>query len=280
MTLSKANRGGLKEAGGRRVKEGQSATMTSNRPEKTARHQNDKPLRPERLVALDALRGVALLWMVGFHFCFDLSYFGLIQANFYVDALWTTQRTLILSLFLLCAGAGQALAGAQGQSWSRFWRRWGQIVAAALLVSVASAWLFGDRFIYFGVLHGLAVMLILTRLAAWLGHWLWLLGAVAIAFPFFVSHPFFDPPAWNWLGLVSQKPLTEDYVPLLPWLGVTFWGAAAMHWLLAKRPAWLALWGARRLVWLVALGRRSLLLYLVHQPVMIGSLWLWLWCRG
>jgi len=30
----------------------------------------------------------------------------------------------------------------------------------------------------------------------------------------------------NWLGLITRKLVTEDYVPLLPWLGVMWWGVA------------------------------------------------------
>lgn len=109
-----------------------------------------------RFDRLDALRGFALVWMAVFHFCFDLSTFRFIDANFYADPLWTTQRTMILSLFLLCAGAGQAIAVQQGQSWSRFWRRWGQIVGCAVLVSAGSALMFPRSWISFGVLHGMA----------------------------------------------------------------------------------------------------------------------------
>jgi len=36
-----------------------------------------------------------------------------------------------------------------------------------------------------------------------------------------------NAPALNWLGWISQKPITEDYAPLFPWLGVMWWGAAA-----------------------------------------------------
>ena len=70
-----------------------------------------------RYQCVDALRGFAMVWMTVFHFCFDLSNAGLLLANFYQDPRWTLQRTCILSLFLLCAGAGQAIALAQAQSW-------------------------------------------------------------------------------------------------------------------------------------------------------------------
>ena len=54
--------------------------------------------------------------MALFHFGFDLNHFGLVEANFYVDPLWTAQRTGIVSLFLFCAGLGQAVAWQQQQA--------------------------------------------------------------------------------------------------------------------------------------------------------------------
>jgi uncharacterized membrane protein len=83
---------------------------------------------------------------------------------------------------------------------------------------------------------------------------------------------FFDNPALNWLGWISRKPVTEDYVPVFPWLGVLWWGLAAGNWALKARPAWFH----RRLnapgLALARLGRWSLTYYMAHQPVMIGAL--------
>ena len=174
----------------------------------------------ERFDRLDALRGVAVVWMAAFHFCFDLNHFKLIHQSFRTDPLWTWQRTCIVTLFLFCAGLGQAVAHAQGQAWPRFWRRWSQVALCALLVSLGSWWMFPQSFISFGVLHGIAVMLLVVRLTAGAGRALWLLGAMAIALPLLVADPWFDTRSTNWLGLVTRKPITEDYAPLLPWLGV------------------------------------------------------------
>ena len=121
---------------------------------------------------------------------------------------------------------------------------------------------------------GIALMLILARLLAPLRAGLWPLGALLVALPQWVQHPFFDSRLTNWVGLVTRKPVTEDYVPLLPWLGVLLWGLAAGQWLLAHRRAvlsgpvpWPAL--GRRLAWL---GRWPLLVYMLHQPLLIGAL--------
>lgn len=235
----------------------------------------------QRNGSVDTLRGIAVLWMTVFHFCFDLNHFGFIQQDFYRDPTWTVQRTCILSLFLVCAGMGQALAVHQGQNWKRFWRRWSQVAACALLVSAGSALMFPNSWIYFGVLHGMAIMLIVCRLSVRWGRGLWVAGALALALGLLApwAHgtlalpAFLNDRAWNWLGLIGRKPITEDYVPLLPWMGVIWWGMALGQLALAR--GWLENIGRPSARWqapLAWMGRWSLSWYMVHQPVLIGAI--------
>ena len=219
--------------------------------------------------------------MAAFHFSYDLNYFGFIHQDFRRDPTWTLQRACIVTLFLLCAGAGQAVASDQGQALARFWKRWAQVAGCALLVSAGSWWMFPRSYISFGVLHGIAVMLIVVRFSASWGAWRWPLGLVAIALPQLVQDPFFDSRATNWIGLVTHLPVTEDYVPLLPWLGVMWWGAAATELLLRHRRDLLTGQLPRRLAPLALLGRWSLSFYMLHQPVLIGVLAAVVWAlRG
>lgn len=193
------------------------------------------------------------------------------------------QRTAIVGLFLFCAGIGQVLALHHAQSWVHFGRRWLQIGLGAIAVSIGSWVIFPQSFIYFGVLHGIAIMLLIARLTArWRTVWLWCAGGAALALPWLAQILWAGPLAeWagvfnaktlNWLGLVSHKPYTEDYVPVLPWLGIVWWGMASGKW-------WWSLkwWQApvpKPLYPLAILGRWSLSYYLLHQPVLMGLLWL------
>ena len=227
---------------------------------------------------IDPSRGTAIVWMTVFHFCFDLNHLGWLRQNFNTDPLWLWQRTAIVSLFLFCAGLSQAVAHEQGQEWPRFWRRWAQVAGCALLVTAGSWFMFPRTYIFFGVLHGIAVMLVIVRLTASWGLWLWLAGGLAIllgqvAPPLHAVWPgleFLNRPPFHWLGLVSRKPLTEDYVPIVPWLGVLWWGMASGKWLLANRPAVLRGSLAPAAGGLAWLGRWSLSWYMLHQPVLIG----------
>jgi uncharacterized membrane protein len=238
------------------------------------------PASISRFDSIDALRGFAIVWMTLFHFCFDLNHFRWIRQDFYNDPFWTWQRVAIVSLFLFCAGLGQAVAVDRQQSARRFWTRWSQIAGCALLVTIGSWFIYPRSFIYFGVLHGIAVMLLVVRWTAGWGRWLWLAGGIAVAMKFialethasWTQAAFLNEKWWNWLGFVSRKPITEDYAPLIPWLGVMWWGMASGQWLLRRRRALLARplpAVTRPLAWL---GRWSLSWYMLHQPVLFGLL--------
>lgn len=225
---------------------------------------------PDRQDRLDALRGLAIVWMAAFHFSFDLNHFGWLQQNFYRDPFWTLQRTAIVGLFLFCAGGGQALAVLTGQGARRFWRRWAQIAGCALLVSAGSALMFPNSWISFGVLHGIAVMLVMLRLGLSRASTLLLvaLALAALLVPQFVAEPVFDTRWTNWVGLVTRKPVTEDYVPVLPWLGVMLLGFAVSR---ARPQLWAGVVPVA-LRPLAVLGRWSLSFYMLHQPVLMGLL--------
>jgi uncharacterized membrane protein len=213
--------------------------------------------------------------MALFHFAFDLNHFNLLdpRQNFYRDPLWTVQRMCIVSMFVFVAGLSQAVALEAGQAAPRFWRRWAQIAGCALLVSIGSAVMFPKSWISFGILHAMAAMLILVRgLSGWKSPALVAIALGCIALPQFIEHPFFDSRLTNPVGLVTRLPVTEDYAPVLPWLGVMLLGLVAGRWLLANRRS--VIEGAVPSVVrpLAVLGRWSLSFYMLHQPVLIGAI--------
>ena len=226
-----------------------------------------------------------MVWMACFHFSFDLNQYHVIAPqNFYADPFWTTQRLCIVSMFLFGAGAGQAVAIDAGQSWRRFWRRWAQVAGCALLVSIGSYVMFPKGWINFGVLHGMATMLVLLRLAgtrlppARLARAPLALAGVALVaviawmLPHWVQSPFFDTRLTDWVGLITHLPRTEDYVPVLPWLAVVLAGYLVASLLLVHaRPAFTGAVPSFMRP-LAVLGRWSLSFYMIHQLILIGSL--------
>jgi uncharacterized membrane protein len=228
---------------------------------------------PARIPGLDALRGLAIVAMAAYHFCFDLRWFGYAQWDFEHDPRWIAARSLILGSFLLLAGVSLVLASRRADASRAFVRQVARIAAAALVVTIASYFAFPRSFIWFGVLHAIAVSLLLARPLVAHPRAALALGAAVVAAGVAWSSPAFDAPPLRWIGFMTHKPVTEDYVPLFPWAGVLLLGIPLGHALLQRGPGVLAPFG-RLPAGLAWLGRHSLLVYLVHQPVLVGLLWL------
>ena len=227
---------------------------------------------PNRVTGVDVLRGAAVCAMIAYHFSFDLNWFGVLHADFNHDTLWLSLRAMIVSSFMLLVGISLVLANQAGLTNARRWRRIAVIALCALLVTAGSYAVFPRTFITFGILHSIAVASILAwplvryPFASLLG------GMAIVAIGLQVRLPLFDAPWLNWIGLMTHKPATEDYVPLLPWFGVVLIGIAIGAWLSAK--AFQPLRPVARIApaWLTWLGRHSLIVYMVHQPVLLGIL--------
>ncbi len=229
------------------------------------------PTLATRISSLDNLRGFAILAMVAYHFCFDLQYFGVTQWDFYQDPVWLNARTMILSSFLLIAGMSMVLADRGLASHLRFWRHVGIIGACAVVISIASYAQFRESWIWFGVLHAIFMSLILARPLVRRPAMALIIGAIVIVAGNLFTHPLFDGRALGWLGFMTAKPHTEDYVPLFPWTGMLLLGIAGGHALVRTefRPiAFAEKWPW----WMAWLGRHSLAIYMVHQPLLIGLL--------
>jgi uncharacterized membrane protein len=230
-----------------------------------------------RLPIIDALRGFAVAQMIVYHFIYDLNYFGWLQLGMTRNQPWVGWRTAIVTQFLLLVGVSLVLRLAHKPGWRDFIWRWAQVAGAAALVSLGSWLMFGPRWIYFGILHFIAVALIGARLLAPLREWNFLLAAAACAAWWLYRDPAFNAAPASIVGFVTLKPRTEDYVPLFPWLAATLAGLGiGSLWQrrgFALSPMWQRL-NANPPRWLVLLGTWSLTVYLVHQPVLIGLLWL------
>lgn len=229
------------------------------------------PVRP-RLAIIDGLRGLALCLMVVYHFIYDLVWFGVLGADFNNDPFWLGYRGSVVTVFLGLVGVSLVLARRSGHGIDAFWRRIAVITGCALLVSAASYVAFPQTFITFGVLHCIVVSSLLAQLLVDSPQAALVAGVAVVAAGNLVHRHFFDAPWLNWIGMMTHKPLTEDYVPIFPWLGVVLIGVAFGHWLLARERRPIAVLSAATPGWLAWMGRHSLLIYLLHQPVMIGIL--------
>ena len=231
---------------------------------------------PSRYPAIDMLRGIAIVLMIAYHFTFDLNYFGLVQFDFNTDPFWLSARALILSLFLGLVGVSLQIFYARGFNGKSYLKRLGLIAGSAALVSYASYLMFPQTFIFFGVLHFIAVASVIALLFVRFYVLNLLLGGVFIFAGLWFKHPFFDQTWAQWIGFMTYKPLTEDYVPIFPWFGVVLIGLFFGS-LIGKSPRLkmrLSRGHEHKLGRaLITAGRHSLIIYLAHQPILIALIY-------
>ena len=226
-----------------------------------------------RIWELDAARGLALLGMLIIHFVYDLvDLFGVF--SWQEPGWYLFIKNNCGFVFLVISGISATLG-------SRCLRRGIQVFLCGLLCSAVTAGMYllglADQsiIIYFGVLHCLGVCMVLWHWLRRLPGWcLTVLGLVLTAAGLVLARIYVDA---HWalipLGICPVWFHSSDYFPLLPNLGFFLLGAALGRVVYREKktrfPGSVADCPPIRL--LRTMGKHSLLIYLLHQPVLAGA---------
>lgn len=234
-----------------------------------------------RYAIVDALRGFAIWLMFVYHFSWDLTYFGFADFQVTTDPAWIWFARFIAGTILLVMGIAQAIAAERPFNRAVFLKRLVTILACAIGISAATYMVDPGTFIFFGILHHITLasilMLVIVRMQT---QNLVMLAAVCLIAPLMFTHEVFFVPWLWWVGLSPVSPPTIDYVPLLPWLGVSIIGIiAGRTWFTGRTPSTLTAWQPQSLIskLIHGAGKHSLLLYMVHQPVLFGGCYAAFW---
>ena len=226
--------------------------------------------RPQRLPLIDALRGILLLAMASYHFSWDLANVRLVSWGVAVDPLWRAYAVAIAGSFLLLSGLSFRLAQRGGFDPLRYGARLLRLALAAAAVSVGTYFVFPDAWIFFGILHMMLLASLLAPLLVRLPNAvLILLATIALVLPHLWRSPALDGIGWGFLGLAETPTVSNDLVPLFPWIAPYIIGLVIGDPLarLAERQTRPLPRGSHWLAWI---GRHSLAFYLLHQPLLYG----------
>lgn len=228
----------------------------------------------KRNYTLDIVRTLAIVLMVIFHFIYDLKFFGYIAWDTPDGVGWQQFRWLIISLFFLCLGVSLTYAHRNSIRISKFLFRVAQISAAALVISIATYFAIPENWIFFGVLHFLAFA---SLVVVWLVNKPKLSLVIAAIFLIVGILEVF-PHRWPFHLFFEGLPkYTNDYVAIFPWLGMVFVGVSIAHsqWFQSDPLANQKIcYDSKSSSWIVWPGQHSLSIYLLHQPIMMGILYL------
>lgn len=238
---------------------------------------NDQlPERLPRIWEIDFLRGLSIILMVGYHILYDLSELCGIRTLIGIPinlstAAWWAAVMFFAGLFVVLSGISSTLS-------RRNTRRALKLLGVAIVVTAATYIFDSSSAVYFGILHCLASCILIygltlekskprTCAAA---------GTIVLGLSLAVSLLMKKAPVhFDWLlplGIHSQAFASFDYFPLLPWFGIFLAGAVLGKSIYAPKRSLLP----KRLppTFINAAGRHSLLIYIVHQPVILAFLWI------
>ncbi|MEH6833070.1 MULTISPECIES: DUF1624 domain-containing protein [Falsihalocynthiibacter] len=233
-----------------------------------------------RLVTVDVLKSTALVGMIIFHFAYDLELFGYLAQGTMAQSTWLTFARIVAGSFLFLSGVGLSLAHFPTIRWPDFLRRLKIIGLAALVITFATYIAVPDQFIYFGILHVIAISSLAGLLFLRMNLLLVFLAAVLVfVLPFFFRTEALNTPILTWIGLSTQWRPSMDFEPFFPWFAPFLAGIfsarfARQFGLISAGPPPETMPSSflKKIRWA---SRNSLTIYLVHQPILIGVLWGW-----
>ncbi|MFC1824968.1 heparan-alpha-glucosaminide N-acetyltransferase [Thermodesulfobacteriota bacterium] len=223
----------------------------------------EKNAQGPRYPFIDFLRGLGSFLMIIFHLVFDLNFFRVAKITFLNNLYWIGFGRLILALFLICVGIGLALVHKHGIRWNLLKKRFYKIGGWALVITAVTYMILPKNFVFFGILHCISLSSVIGVFFVTRPKLSLLLGVLLL-----VSDIVFKPtilPLSELLGVIPA-----DYIPLYPWFGLVLLGiyleSVGFHKMPIKsnictRP-------------FEAMGRHSLKIYLLHQPVLFGVLFI------
>ena len=233
---------------------------------------------PERILWIDVIRGVSILAMITFHFAFDLMYFGFAKSDLIYQPDWRLFERMIAFSFLFIAGLSLFITHGSLIKWNSFIKRYGVTAICAVLISTVTYVLFNGDMIRFGILHAISVSGLISLLLLKLNSFfLALLAVIIFLINLLIPQPVEGDYFWQWLIYTNETPHSLDYRPIIPWITPFILGMASYQ--LFKK------WGLletsntiiyRELSILSWLGRNSLIIYLIHQPILFGGFFLFL----
>ena len=238
-----------------------------------------KKYKIKRFWEIDFLRGFAVIMMLVFHFFFDLNYFGFFSFDPYW--FWKIFAYLIATIFIFLVGLSLTLSFSRVKKYKtknelriKYLVRGLKIFSLGLIITFIT-WIFLKQgFIIFGILHFIGVSIILAYpflkfkyLNLFLGIGFILIGLILQNFTFNFYYLL-------WLGFIPNYFYTLDYFPIFPWFGIILIGIFFGN---SFYPEGKRVFNIKEFSNLFTklfcfLGRHSLLIYLVHQPMLISFL--------
>lgn len=235
--------------------------------------------KKSRFWEIDSLRGFAIIMMIFYHIFFDINYF-----KFFLIDLKSVFMLIFLysigTIFLLIVGISLSInygkmmgIFSEQDIQKKTIRRGLKLLAIGFLITFIT-WIYPhEGFIVFGVLHCIGLSIILATFVLRYKITNLIIGFSFIIIGIILNNYYFNFGFLFWLGLKPEQFYTLDYFPIFPWMGVILVGIYIGKCLYSGKDRNFKirdLSNALIISFLSFLGKHSLKIYLVHQPMIIG----------
>ncbi len=240
-----------------------------------------------RLRMLDFLRATSIMAMIFYHFVYDLGDFGYINLITVINGYWKLFAQSIGCSFLFLSGISFWVMASRGINWLKYFKRLAILTASALLISIVTYAQFGSAFIFFGILHLLATCSIFALMIYRVPIILLIVLGLGLMF---LPNFYFDSAYYNdslfsnkylaWTGLYNGRTGSVDFYAFMPWSAAFIFGLAIgkifikSNYLNNLTP--LTFKEEKKGVFVSMMlwaGRNSLLVYLIHQPILYALIY-------
>ncbi|MBU2214060.1 DUF1624 domain-containing protein [Patescibacteria group bacterium] len=226
-----------------------------------------------RFIEIDLLRTLAIVMMVIYHTGYDLAFFHGFDFNPLTGG-WKLLARSTATLFLLLVGISFVISWERNPRFTKILKRGLTILAFGMLITFVTYFWAPETYIRFGILHMIGVSMMLLPFFRKMREFNALIGLVILLSTATILNSKFlilNSELFLPFGITPPNFLSLDYYPLLPWFGVVLIGLALgdFFYIRSKRiPK-----PTNRILKLLSFpGKHALIIYLIHQPIIIISL--------
>jgi uncharacterized membrane protein len=229
--------------------------------------------KPQRLLegrnqTVDLIRGVDIVLMILFNYSVTLSYLRLVNmpSNF---VYWFVFPRAIAVIFIFISGIAAFISFEKNKEnfSKKYFIRGGKLLIFAAFITLFTYIFVPEGTIFFGILHFFAVSSLLMPFFIRYSRLNLIGGLLIILSGFYLQLTQFDFSYLFWLGFMPRNFYTFDYFPLIPWLGVLMLGIYSGKYIVRRTTD--LKFESRFSTAFTFLGKNSLTVYLIHQPVLI-----------
>lgn len=225
-------------------------------------------LKQDRIQAIDLIKGINIVLMVLFNYSITLDYFGLIRipSNYLYQYIVPGS---IASIFIFISGVAAYVSYEKHKEKlaAKYFIRGIKLLFFAILITLFTYVFVPQKTIFFGILHFFALASFIIPIFIKYHKLNLIAGLSIIISGIYLQQQIFNFSFLFWLGFTPLNLSTFDYFPLIPWLGVILLGIYCGNYIIGKTVK--IKFKSKISSIFSFIGKHSLTIYLIHQPVLV-----------